>query len=52
MGKNEYYLKIGDINVSDFHIVLIFSNILMCPIFISYSFLINTIHKSQLFLTK
>ena len=26
VGKNEYYMKIRDINVSDFHIVLIFSN--------------------------
>ena len=25
--KNEYYMKIRDINVSDFHIALIFSNI-------------------------
>ena len=29
MGKNEYYMKIGQINVSDFDIVLIFSNILV-----------------------
>ena len=29
MGKNEYYMKIGHIHVSDFHIVLIFSNILV-----------------------
>ena len=29
MGKNEYYMKIGHINVSDFHIVLTFSNILV-----------------------
>ena len=29
MGKNEYYMKIGHINVSDFHIVLILSNTLV-----------------------
>ena len=29
MGKNEYYMKIGHINVSNFDIVLIFSNILV-----------------------
>ena len=25
--KNEYYMKIGDINVSNFHIVLIFTHV-------------------------
>ena len=29
MGKNEYYMKIRHINVSNFDIVLIFSNILV-----------------------